>query len=442
MNRNNCKKLVRLFHAGEDAIVYIQGASVLSRYGTDFEYPFRQESNFLYLTGINEPDFHFVLDLNDGTGHLFVPKRSVQYAVWHGIVRDTEFYTESAKPDAVRYDTELDDFLKGRQPSIVYTLNAEQSALPRKLGLKVVHESLLDALTDCRLIKSDEEIDLLKKSGQANSAAHIEVMKAIRPDMMEYEAKAIFEYHCIRQGLQQQAYNGIYGSGANSAILHYVENTRQMKAGELFLIDAGAELNGYAHDITRTYPVNGRFTSLQAGVYDAVLAAHKNSIERARPGIKMEDLHIAAANDIMMGLKDMDVVRGDVDTMMEENIFALFFPHGLGHFMGLDVHDPGGYPKGVDRINRPGIQYLRARRTLEPGMCITIEPGCYFIPALLKPALADSTKAEFFNADLLSTMMDFGGIRIEDDIVITADGSLNLTSVPKERHEIEALITS
>ena len=156
----------------------------------------------------------------------------------------------------------------------------------------------------------------------------------------------------------------------------------------------------------------------------------------------MEDLHLDAARDILRGLREMDVVRGDVDDMMEQNVFALFFPHGLGHFLGMDTHDPGGYPKGVDRIQRPGIQYLRARRTLEPGMVITIEPGCYFIPALLNPAMEDPAVKPYLNASLLRTMLDFGGIRIEDDIAITEAGNENLTSVPKERAEIEAIIQS
>lgn len=435
-------KLLRLFHPGEDAIVYIQGAQVQHRYDTDFEYPFRQESNFWYLTGINEPDFHFVLDLHDGSGHLFVPRRSVQYAVWHGIVRDADHYAATAKPDAVHYDAELEEYFKARKPSVVYTLNADQGALPKRLGLNVVDESLKDALTDCRLIKMDDELEKMRASGRASSIAHTEVMKVIRPNMMEYELKAVFEYHCIRQGMQQPAYNGIFASGTNSAILHYVENTRRMRDGELFLIDAGGEMDGYTHDITRTYPVNGKFTTLQAGVYDAVLAAHKNSINRAKPGVRIEDLHLDAARDILKGLRDMDIVRGDIEDMMQQNVFALFFPHGLGHFLGLDTHDPGGYPKGVDRIQRPGIQYLRARRTLEPGMVFTIEPGCYFIPALLEPAMVDPAMKSYLNASLLGTMLDFGGVRIEDDIAITETGNENLTSVPKERADIESIIQS
>jgi Xaa-Pro dipeptidase len=157
-------------------------------------------------------------------------------------------------------------------------------------------------------------------------------------------------------------------------------------------------------------------------------------------GVKMEDLHLHAARTIMEGLKDAGVVKGSVDDMMENDIFALFFPHGLGHFLGLDTHDVGGYPKGVERIDRPGIKFLRVRRDLQPGMVVTIEPGAYFVPALLVPALEDDTQKQFLNAEKLTNMFEFGGIRIEGNVVVREDGCENLTDVPKERSEIEKLI--
>ena len=154
----------------------------------------------------------------------------------------------------------------------------------------------------------------------------------------------------------------------------------------------------------------------------------------------MEDLHLQAAHIMMSGLKDAGLVTGSVDDMMNENIFALFFPHGLGHFLGLDTHDVGGYPKGVDRIERPGIKFLRVRRDLQPGMVITIEPGIYFVPALLEPALDDPKQSQFLNADKLRSLFEFGGIRIEDNVIITEDGFENMTDVPKEISDLERII--
>ena len=155
----------------------------------------------------------------------------------------------------------------------------------------------------------------------------------------------------------------------------------------------------------------------------------------------MEDLHLQAARIMMQGLKDLGLISGSIDDMMECNLFALFFPHGLGHFLGLDTHDVGGYPKGVDRIDRPGIQFLRARRDLHPGMVITIEPGLYFIPALLLPAFEDKQKASFLNIPKLKNLLDFGGIRLEDNIIITETGYENMTDVPKEVLEVEKLMS-
>jgi len=240
--------------------------------------------------------------------------------------------------------------------------------------------------------------------------------------------------------LMQDAYNGIFASGINASILHYVVNNSKIKDGDLFLMDSGFECNGYASDYTRTFPANGKYTDIQKGIYNSVLAGMNKVLDTIKPGVKMEDLHLLAARTMMEGLKDLGIVKGNVDDMMNENIFALFFPHGLGHFLGLDTHDVGGYPKGVDRIDRPGIKFLRARRELLPGMVITIEPGIYFVPAVLKPAMQDPEKNKFLNTEKVESLLNFGGVRIEDDIIVTEDGLENITNVPKEVAEIEALM--
>lgn len=442
MHQKHREKLFSLFDDGQQGAVFIQGSETLYRNETDYEYPFRQESNFWYLTGVNEPECGLILDLKTEEYHLFVPKRDAQYAVWHGYVKSQEAWQEMYQPDHLHYTNEILTVMNEIKPDKVYCLNDIDAELIEDLdrGFEADIETLQDALTYCRVIKTDEELEYMRKSAKVNNLAHTEVMKAIKPGMYEYELKALFTKIQYEHGLQQDAYNGIFAGGKNGAILHYVENTSQIKDGDLFLLDAGHEYQGYASDITRTYPSNGKFTDLQAGVYDAVLNALNSSIEKVETGIKMEDLHLDASRTILEGLKEADIVKGSVDEMMENDIFALFFPHGLGHFLGLDTHDVGGYPKGVDRIDRPGIKYLRARRDLQPGMVITIEPGVYFIPALLIPAIKDETHSKFLNADKLTKMFEFGGIRIEDNIVVTEDGYENLTDVPKERADIEKLI--
>lgn len=441
-NQLHRSKLLSLFEDTEEGVIYIKGADLMYRYATDYEFPFRQESNFWYLTGVNEPGCHVILDIKSGDYHLFTPKRDSQFAVWHGRIKPMEEIQDLYKPDHLHYDNQLLSVLNDLDPDLIYCLDDEQAEfledLNRDFNLEI--DTLVDAITYCRCIKTDYELDLMRKAAEVNNAAHLEVMKSIKPGMYEYETKAIFDYHQEKHGLLQPAYTGIHAGGVNSAILHYVENNQQINDGDLYLIDAGFEYKGYASDFTRTYPINGKFSSDQAAIYQIVLDALNNSIENSRPGVKMEELHMNACRIILNGLKDAGIVKGDIEEMMASDIFALFFPHGLGHFLGLDTHDVGGYPKGVERIDRPGIKYLRVRRELIPGMVITIEPGIYFIPALLKPALVDEEKAKFLNKEKIESLYDFGGIRIEDNLIITEDGCENLTDVPKEIKDIEEVM--
>ena len=442
MHHIHRKKLFSLFDEDESAIVYMKGAELMYRYGTDYEFPFRQESNFWYLTGVNEPDFHLILDLKEQEYHLFAPNRDAQYAVWHGRVKSKKQYQEEYPPDHLHYEEALPKILKELNPEKIYCIDEVQAEFIEEFDRKtpIDLDALDDAITHCRVFKSDGELDQMREAARVNSIAHRAVLEALEPGKNEYEMKAVFDYHQIANGLMQDAYNGIFGSGPNSAILHYVENNRQIQDGDLFLIDAGYECNGYASDFTRTYPASGEFTSRQAEVYEAVLEAQKQVIEASKPDVKMEDLHLLSAEVMMQGLKDAGIVKGSIDDLMQNDIFALFYPHGLGHFLGLDTHDVGGYPKGVDRIERPGIKYLRMRRTLQPSMVLTIEPGLYFVPALLKPALEDEKASKFLNKSKLEDMMDFGGVRIEDNLIITEDGNENLTDVPKERDDIEKVM--
>lgn len=433
------EKLFSLFDDKESAIIYMKGAELMYRYETDYEFPFRQESNFWYLTGVNEPDFHVILDLKKQEYHLFAPYRDAQYAVWHGRIKTQEQLQDEYQPDYLHYENKLPQVLKELNPQKIYCLDEKQAAFIEQFerDLPIDSDALEEAITHCRVFKTGWELDQMREAARVNNIAHCAVLKALKPGKYEHEMKAVFDYHQIKNGLMQDAYNGIFAAGENSAILHYVENNRKINEGDLFLIDAGYEYNGYASDFTRTYPASGEFTDVQTEIYESVLGAQKKVIEAAKPDVKMEDLHILSAEVMMQGLKDAGIVKGSIEDLMQNDIFAFFYPHGLGHFLGLDTHDVGGYPKGVDRIERPGIKYLRMRRTLQAGMVLTIEPGLYFVPALLKPALEDEKVSKFLNKSKLQNMMDFGGIRIEDNIIVTKDGCENLTDVPKERIDIE-----
>ncbi|MEX0944582.1 MAG: aminopeptidase P family protein [Balneolaceae bacterium] len=438
-NQLHREKLLSLFEENQDGLIYLRGAETMYRYNTDYEIPFRQESNFWYLTGIGEPDYHTVIVIKTGEYFLFCPKRDAQYAVWHGRIKQQDEIQELYQPDHLHFDQELLTVLNNLNPSLIYCLDESQAEYLEDLNRDFVvdTETLTDALTYCRSIKTENELEKMRTAAKINNSAHLEVMKAIKPGMFEYQTKAIYDYFQKRNGLLQPAYSGIHASGENSAILHYTGSDRLIADGELFLIDAGFEYEGYASDVTRTYPVKGRFSGDQAAIYQIVLDALNKTIEMVKPGVNMEDLHLAACQIILNGLKQIGIVKGEVHEMMENNVFALFFPHGLGHFLGLDTHDVGGYPKGVDRIDRPGIRFLRVRRELEAGMVVTIEPGIYFIPALLKPAINSGEYARFLNADRIESLYHFGGIRIEDNLIVTETGYENLTDVPKEILEIE-----
>ncbi|MEQ8579030.1 MAG: aminopeptidase P family protein [Balneola sp.] len=442
MHNQHREKLFSLFDDNQNGVVFIQGAETMYRYDTDYEFPFRQESNFWYLTGVNEAECSLVLDLKKEEYHLFVPERDAQYAVWHGYVKTKEQYLEEYQPDHLHYRNDILKVLNELKPETVYCIDDEQAEFVEDLnrGFNVETEALVDALTYCRVLKTDWELDQLREACRVNDLAYLEVMKSIKPGMYEYEMKAIFNKVQIENGLMQDAYNGIFASGVNASILHYVVNNSMIKDGDLFLMDSGFECNGYASDYTRTFPANGKYTDVQKGIYNSVLAGMDKVLDSIKPGVKMEDLHLLAARTMMEGLKDMGIVKGSIDDMMEENIFALFFPHGLGHFLGLDTHDVGGYPKGVDRIERPGIKFLRARRELLPGMVVTIEPGIYFVPAVLKPAIADPEKNRFLNTEKVESLLGFGGVRIEDDIIVTDNGIENMTNVPKKAEEVEILM--
>jgi Xaa-Pro dipeptidase len=300
----------------------------------------------------------------------------------------------------------------------------------------VAKAKLRDALDDLRACKTLEELALMKRANDVSGSAHRAVMAAARPEMKEYHLQSVFEAECLRASLKHLAYPSIVATGANAAVLHYRHNDAVLKDGDLLLIDAGAEDKGYAADITRTFPVNGRFTSRQRDVYEIVLAAQKSCIERARAGVVSADLHVHSMRVIADGLKSLGLLKGDTDGLVEGGAVRLFYPHGLTHMLGLDVHDVTGGKRRI--LPNPTKVPVRFVARLEPGFVITMEPGIYFIAALLEDrdlrrkhkASVDFAKAE--------TFLDFGGIRIEDDIVITDDAPLNLTTVPKEIADVEA----
>ncbi len=383
----------------------------------DVDYVFRQNSDFLYLTGVEEPGCHLVLEPKSGREILFVPRVDSHHRVWEGHVPSPAEAKTLFGVDRVMYADELKKVL-GRR------------AVAPKARLR-------DALDELRAIKSEGELALMRRANEVSGAAHRAVMAATRPGMREYEIQAVFEAECMKAGMRHLAYPSIVAAGVNGAVLHYRRNDAVLRAGELLLIDAGAELKGYAADITRTFPADGKFSRRQRDVYQIVLETQKDCIQAARPGVVSADLHVRSMRRIAEGLKSLGILRGETDGLVEGGAVRLFYPHGLTHMLGLDVHDTTGGKKR--KMPNPTKVPVRFVAKLEPGFVITMEPGIYFIDALLRdPALRRKHKTSVDFAKVES-FLDFGGVRIEDDIVIRPEGPpLNLTSVPKEIAEVEA----
>jgi len=254
---------------------------------------------------------------------------------------------------------------------------------------------------------------VMEQAAQISAEAHVAAMKACEPGMFEYQLEAVIQHHCAMKGGREPAYTSIVGGGANACVLHYIENNQKLKANDLVLIDAGCELEGYASDITRTFPVSGQFSKEQAAIYDIVLAAQHAAFEKIGPGFHWNESHEASVRVICEGLCSIGLLNGDVDSLIESGAYKAFYMHRIGHWLGMDVHDVGDYKVHGEW------------RVLEPGMVMTVEPGIYISPD---------------NADVDEKWRGIG-IRIEDDVVITKEGHQVLTSfVPKERAEIEALM--
>lgn len=428
------------------------------RYCTDHVDVFRQESYFAYLFGVREPGFYGAIDVSSGQSFLFAPRLPADYAVWLGEIKPTSYFKERYMVDKVFYVDEIiqvlhDHFGEPGKPLLflLYGLNTDSDKFSKPAELEEMGKfdtdlsTLHPILTECRVIKSEMELALIQYANDISSEAHVEVMRKIRSGMKEYQLESIFLHHTYMYGgCRHCSYTCICATGENSAVLHYghaaAPNDRTLTDGDMALFDMGAEYNFYGSDITCSFPVNGKFAKEQIVIYNAALDAHDAVISSMHPGVGWVDMHKLAEKTILESLKTAGIMVGDVDDMMTSRIGAVFMPHGLGHLLGIDTHDPGGYAKGMERPKEPGLKSLRTIRELKEGMVITVEPGCYFIDALLTPALEDSTTSKFFNREEVVKYKNFGGVRIESDLYVTANGCKNLTNCPRKTSEIEAVM--
>lgn len=399
----------------------------------DSEYPYRQNSDFWYLTGFNEPEALLVV-IKSAQHHshcvLFNRARDLTAEIWCG-----RRLGQEAAPSTLGVDRALSwQALNEQLPQLlngldrVYHAQGEYDFADRALfaALEKLRNGSRQNLSapatitdwrplvhEMRLFKSPEELRMLREAGRISALAHTRAMQQCRPGMYEYQLEGEIQHEFNRHGARFPSYNTIVGAGVNGCILHYTDNESQLQDGQLVLIDAGCEYQGYAGDITRTFPVNGKFSVSQRAIYDIVLASLNRALELFGPGISIREVNDEVVRIMVSGLVGLGILNGEIDTLIAENAHRQFFMHGLSHWLGLDVHDVGYY--GVERD-----------RKLESGMVLTVEPGLYIAP--------DAAVPEKWRGM---------GIRIEDNIVITATGNENLTdSVVKDPDAIEALMAA
>jgi Xaa-Pro aminopeptidase len=421
-----------------DGLILLAAAPEILRNG-DVLFRYRQASDFLYLTGVEEPGYALLLDPARGAEALFVPKLTQAHAVWMGRIPSLPEARETFGVRDVRYREDLPAVLRkwARGKASVHADPRAAGLARRAVGARRVRTSeLKEALQELRIVKTPGEIAFLRKASAATLAGHLAAMRAARPGLYEYQVQAELEREFQRAGCPQLGYSSIVAGGANSAVLHYHHNAARLGRGDLLLVDAGAEYRGYTADVTRTFPVSGRFTRRQRDVYEVVLEAQNRCIDLARAGRTSTELQQRAETVLAEGLRSLGFLRGGTDELGETGAIHVFFPHGVGHTLGLDVHDVhGGRRRRLPRQRKK----LRFRARLEPGFVITVEPGVYFIAALLQDREKRRRHRGRVDFDRAERFLDFGGVRIEDDLVVRAAGPPeNLTRVPKTVEDVEA----
>jgi Xaa-Pro aminopeptidase len=427
------QRRARLLAQMQHGIAILPNASEQQR-NADTDHPYRFDSSFHYLSGFREPESVLVLVAGqDGKPQsiLFCREKDMEREIWDGFrygpdAAQEEFGFDAAFPIA-KLDEKLIE-LMGNQPTLFYPLGANAAWDQRLLKLRsavqekarsgiLAPDELRDVRTlinEMRLFKDLHEINILRRAAAISTAAHRRAMQFTRPGQLEYQVEAELLHEFCRNGARDPAYTSIVAGGANACVLHYIANNAELRDGDLLLIDAGCELEGYASDITRTYPVNGGFLGAQKDVYEIVLASQAAAIAAAKPGNNWEAPHNAALRILAQGFIDLKLCHGTVDGVLESGSYKKYYMHRTGHWMGMDVHDVGDY--------KIGDQW----RNLQPGMVLTVEPGCYIRPA-------DDVPLALWNI----------GIRIEDDVVITELGNEVLTeAAPKTVAAIEELMKS
>jgi len=443
----------------ETGIILLRGGAEVTRYDSDHEPVFRQESYFAHLFAVKEPDCWAYIELPSGRSTLFIPRLGPEYAVWMGEIKPPEHFRDYYGVDTVRYVDELQGAVAdaaGSSPIHVLAGTNSDSGLDLSKvlpvddglpkGARVDTSVLYNLAAECRVTKSAEEIEVMRYAAWVSSCAHASVMRDAKPGMVEYQLEALFLFHCaFHGGCRHQAYTCICACGPDGAVLHYghagAPNERVLEPTDMALLDMGCEYSFYASDITCSYPISGSFSADQRAVYEAVLDSQRQIFAAMRPGVMWADMHKLMWRVNLTHLTRAGLIVGELEEMLAANLGQIFTPHGLGHLIGVDTHDVGGYLQHTPpRSETKGLNKLRTSRVLEAGMVLTVEPVCYFIDALLDPALeAGSPLLKFLVPEVLARFRNFGGVRLEDVVLVTESGVDNLTQCPRTVAEVEAV---
>ena len=392
-----------------DEVVLVRAGEPLSMDGSDQFYPFWPHPEHRYLAGSATPGAVLAFDAAERSWDLFAPRLSADELVW-----------EAEPPPVGRPLGELDGWLaqrKGRQ-----VLHAGAGGDP----------ALAQVIGEVRLHKDEAELESLRAANRASKVGYDWLFAETRAGLSERDLQIGMEAGFFRGGADRVAYESIVAGGPNGAVLHFLPTARVLQAGDLLLVDAGGSVDGYASDITRTVVVGAEPTEVQRFLWELVLRTQELAIDRCRPGVEWREVHLEAARHIGAGLVELGLLRGEVDELVSAGAVALFFPHGLGHLIGLTVHDAAGYPPGRERSSHPQLRYLRTDRPLEAGMITSVEPGVYFIEALLGDEALRARHRDHVDWARVDELRGFGGIRIEDDIHVTDGEPEVLTAaVPK-----------
>lgn len=432
----HCKRVANYITAQgkpRDAVIYLEAQKTHMVEDDDQAMHFRQRRYFFYLSGCKLPDAYLIYSIPLDRLTLFIPPIDPDSVIWAGLPESREEALAKYNVDDVKYTTEVNAALAAYGPSgstTIYAMSEHVSEHITFLPFKATEfDSLRNAIDECRVIKDSYEVALIRKANHISTIAHMEAQKAARTATNEEQLYGAFIGTCISNGAHDQAYHSICASGHSCATLHYLKNDAPLHNRLNILLDAGCEHDCYCSDITRTFPLSGTFTPESQTIYDIVKEMQDVAFTMLHANMLWDDVHAETHRVAIRGLKKAGILIGEEEELFKSRVSVAFYPHGLGHYLGMDTHDTGGHANYNDEDSM--FKYLRVRGRVPAGAVITVEPGVYFCRFIIDPVLENPELKGYIDKSVLDRYWDVGGVRIEDDVLITEGGYDNLTNTPR-----------